>query len=266
MLPFTTDIIHEPPPDYANENARLATSPRHQRPHGVHNRRNLSHSNAQSSGAWFTASLGSCCCQLDRVTMWGSAKASRGLFACRDSFGPFILMLLPCMAINLLCYCGISLDGSVQALGQHLWNDPMATFEAAFVAPTKQAAVICGVFAAFEILLIKIVPGETTCVVVRHRVRAVFALTVCTVALSSQLRSHHCHWPPPRVHQQRPPVLRHHRHHVPGVHLRVWSVRGLDRVRQHAADLLHPPSLRRPALRVLVCRPSAQACGVAPHR
>lgn len=93
--------------------------------------------------------------------MWAHKGKSQGLLAGRETVGPLVLMAITPVASILFVYANNQLGGSLAELGSQLWKNPAATLEAAFVMPTWPAIRILLAFAAFELLLMRVVPGKS---------------------------------------------------------------------------------------------------------
>ncbi|RYY32673.1 hypothetical protein EON62_05080 [archaeon] len=93
--------------------------------------------------------------------MWAHKGKSQGLLAGRETIGPLVLMAITPFAAILFVYANDKLGGSLATLAAELWNHPAATLEAAIVMPTWPAIRVLLAFAAFELLLMRVVPGKT---------------------------------------------------------------------------------------------------------
>ena len=97
--------------------------------------------------------------------MWGNkASTSQGLLGSgvfRDAIGPLLLMVSTNVFLGVILAAMGQADWSLEALGKGLLADPVSYLSHAFQWPGAKALRILGTFAAFQLALIKLVPGKT---------------------------------------------------------------------------------------------------------
>jgi len=100
---------------------------------------------------------------LRELNMWtpnqGESR-SVGLLPGRETLGPLLLMTLcPVMGL-LITEANFAYNGSLFALGAALVADPIAVVRASYHAPSMATWTILGAFAAFQLALMRLVPGK----------------------------------------------------------------------------------------------------------
>lgn len=96
--------------------------------------------------------------------MWGNkASTSQGLLGSgffRDVIGPILLMVGPNFFLALIIAAMTKYDWSLLPIGQAVLSDPVGFMLSNLKWPTPAALKVLGVFAGFELLLIRLVPGK----------------------------------------------------------------------------------------------------------
>eukprot|EP00742_Colponemidia_sp_Colp-10_P004497 GILJ01004800.1.p1 GENE.GILJ01004800.1~~GILJ01004800.1.p1 ORF type:complete len:441 (-),score=55.85 GILJ01004800.1:207-1529(-) len=97
--------------------------------------------------------------------MWSSnssSKDSKGFFPGRYIFGPLFLITVPPIAVTLLWHTNVNLGGSYAALLDFIGKHGLSgALRLAMPAVTATAVTMVVAFMAFEILLLKFLPGKT---------------------------------------------------------------------------------------------------------
>jgi len=84
-----------------------------------------------------------------------------GLLPGRETIGPLLLMII-CPWLGLwLTRVSLAYGGSLAAAGAALLASPAAELRACIVWPTSATLRALGAFAAFELALMRLVPGKT---------------------------------------------------------------------------------------------------------
>jgi 7-dehydrocholesterol reductase len=94
--------------------------------------------------------------------MWGNKGTSHGLFPTwmRTTVGPLLLMAATPLVALLFVHANMNLDGSLVKLGEALLADPAGTVRASYHAPSWAAVQVLLTFAAFQLALMRLVPGR----------------------------------------------------------------------------------------------------------
>lgn len=96
--------------------------------------------------------------------MWGNkASASQGLFLSgvfRDMLAPLFLMVATNVFLAVLLESMTTYDWSIAAAGSALAANPVAFIQHGFKLPSRTALTILGSFAAFQLALMRLVPGK----------------------------------------------------------------------------------------------------------
>ena len=95
--------------------------------------------------------------------MWGNkAAASVGLLGSgfvRNVIGPLALMSITPLVAVLFVYANTHLDGSLALLMKKLYENPSTLINTAFTVKGYTAAKILAIFAGFELLVMRFMPG-----------------------------------------------------------------------------------------------------------
>lgn len=90
---------------------------------------------------------------------WGDAQ---GLLPGRKTIGPLLLVALTQPFACVMVWVGKELKGDFTAFGRMLLSDPIGSIRGCFYDITEEAVAVVLVFVAFQIALMKLVPGGTS--------------------------------------------------------------------------------------------------------
>lgn len=91
------------------------------------------------------------------------SSISKGLFPdwLRQSIGPLFLMISTPLTVLLMVHTQLNLDGSFLNLWGELKQDAIGTISKSWVTPSSKAWQYLLIFAAFELIIMRVVPGKT---------------------------------------------------------------------------------------------------------